>query len=190
MKSQSVILCLCALFAAACIGSCTASSELGEEDSAGQSVSQEQQSVQPDSTAATPQQTIPAVSATPAQTNKQGFTTQDDTIEVESAKRNHRSEHKPVTVQVRATPSTAAAYTVQIGAFKAEANAVRACDAFSRRYKRSAITASSVFDASLKLYRVTAGGFATQQEAERFVASLKKKFPREYKRAWVVRKTE
>ena len=76
------------LFAAGC----TASSRLDEEH--------ETQAAYAAAPAALPPSV--AKDTSPVQTKKQGFTTKEDTIEVESAQRNRRPEHTPVIVQRRA----------------------------------------------------------------------------------------
>jgi cell division protein FtsN len=175
MKSQPVMLYVCALIVSALLGGCTASSELGDED-------QKQSAVRQDTTTVVPPAVMPAVSG---QTNRQGFTTKEDTIEVESAQKNRRPEHTQVIVQRRAPAATS--FGVQIGAFKAETNALRAKAVLGKRYNAPA---SLVFDDALKLYRVFIGKFATQREALKFAAKMKEQFPKEYEHAWVVRRTE
>jgi cell division septation protein DedD len=176
MKPSSILTLLLALACGVFAAGCTASSELAEENDTRTSSAQ-------DSAAIVPPVVKPSV---PVQTNKQGFTTKEDTIEVESAQRNHRPEHTPVIVQKR-TPAAQGVFCVQIGAFKEEANAQHAKEVFEKRYRKPAV---KVFDETLKLYRVAGGTFQTHKEAARFAAAMKKKYPREYRKAWVIRKPE
>jgi cell division protein FtsN len=176
MNSTSVILFACAFLLSCCLGACTASSELGEDHPEAPAAAQ------PDTTAVVPPVVKPSA---PAQTNRQGFTTKEDTIEVESAQRSRRSDHTPITVQPRVAPAPRAPYAVQIGAFKDAQNASRAVERLAQRYAHA--TAAKQYDEALKLYRVTVGEFMTEKEALRFAAGLKKKYPREYSHAWVVR---
>lgn len=174
--TRSSILTLFFAFGFMCVlAGCTASSELEEENG----------SQQQTPAAVTPPPVVKPVQAQPAQTPKQGFTTKEDTIEVESAQRNHRPEHKPV-VPVKQSPAVTA-FRVQIGAFKEEANAQRATGLLAKRYHKQA---AFYFDDASKLFRVTIGNFATEKEAKKFAAAMKKKYPREYKNTWVVRRAE
>lgn len=179
MKSQMVFLIACALAISVVLGACTTSSELGEEEQTQSAF------VQADtSTIIVPAATLSETAAT----DKQGFTTKEDTIEVESAQKKRHSEHTPVTVQKQtSTPQTSSSFGIQIGAFKTEANAQQALALLGKRYSEPAVV---VFDEPLKLYKVVIGTFATQQEAVRFCAAMKKKFPAEYGFAWVTWRTE
>lgn len=155
---------------------CTASSQLDEGTEAQQVPGNTSAAVSP----------APVKTTVPVQANKQGFTTKEDTIEVESAQRNHRPDHTPVVVQRRASAAKTN-FGVQIGAFKEEVNAQRAAGTLAKRYKKAA---AFYFDGTLKLYRVTIGNFTTEQEAKQFAAAMKKKYPREYKKVWVIRRAE
>ena len=172
MNAKPVILYLCMVILAAVLGGCTSSSELEEENESLPAA---------DSVAAPP--VVVKVPA-PVQTNKQGFTTKEDTIEVESAQRNHRPEHTPVVVQ-RQPASANASFAVQIGAFRNEANARHAKAVLEKRFR---VPAQIVFDEAAKLYKVSAGSFATEKQAMRLAATMKKKYPRDYTRAWVIRR--
>lgn len=178
MNSNPVMLHACALLLIALLGGCAASGDLSEESQEGSAAA-----VQPETTAVVP---APAKPSAPAQTNRQGFTTKEDTIEVESAQRSHPSDHLPAMVQPHAAAAMHGEFAVQIGAFRNEANARRTKELFERRFTRTAAT--MLFDEAAGLYRVSAGDFTTQKEAMRFAASLRKKYPREYKQAWVVRR--
>jgi cell division protein FtsN len=155
---------------------CTASSQL-DEDKADQTTATK------DSVVSAPAVVKPAV---PAQTGKQGFTTKDDTIEVESAQRTLRTEHQPV-VAPRRTADGKGLYAVQIGAFKKESHAEHARTTVEKRFH---LPAAKIFDDALKLYKVVAGKFTTQREAMKMASAMKKKYPREYQHVWVLRRTE
>lgn len=178
MNSHTLLRNACAFIVSALLAGCTASGELGSDETDGQTAA----AARPDTTMQAPAHRP----QTPAQTTRQGFTTKEDTIEVESAKHDHRPEPSALALQPR-TPRAQTVFAVQIGAFREEANAARAKARLARRTKRPA---AQHFDEALKLYRVTIGEFATQGEARRFAASIRKKYPREYKTAWVVRITE
>jgi cell division septation protein DedD len=176
MKPSSILALVFAFGLGLFAAGCTASSQLDEGTE-----------TQP-APAKTPAPVTPAVVKTtpPVQTNRQGFTTKEDTIEVESAQKNRRPEHTPVVVQRRA-PVVKTTYGVQIGAFKEEKNAQRATGTLAKRYKKPA---AFFFDEGLKIFKVTIGNFATEQEAKQFAAAMKKKYPKEYKNVWVIRRPE
>jgi cell division septation protein DedD len=178
MNSKPVLVVICVFVMGAMFGGCTASSELGDDHQ------DKSASMRPDTSAVVPPVVKPSA---PAQTSRQGFTTKEDTIEVESARHNHKSEHTPVTVQPARKPGTHTGFTVQVGAFKDEANALRVKDNLTRRYHKRV---TEQFDGATKLYRVTVGEFATEKDASRFAAVVRKKYPREFGHAWVVRISE
>jgi cell division protein FtsN len=176
MKPSSILALVFAFGFGIFASGCTASSQLDEEN---------ETQAAPVTTPA-PQPPPVVRSAAPAPTNRQGFTTKEDTIEVESAQRNRRSEPAPVVVQRRAAVMKTT-FGVQIGAFKEEKNAQRATGRLAKRYKNPS---SFFFDESMKVYKVTVGSFATEQEAKRFAAAMKKKYPKEYKKVFVIRRPE
>jgi len=175
MKRTSILVPILALGFACLLQGCTASSELEEENA----------DRRMPAAAAPPPISAPVKQAQPAQTHKQGFTTKEDTIEVESAQRNHRPEYKPAVVARRtaATPT----FRVQIGAFKEEANAQRATGKLAKRYQKPA---AFYFDDTVKLFKVTVGNFRAEKDAKAFAKAMKKKYPKEYKTVWVIRSAE
>jgi cell division septation protein DedD len=177
MKLHSVTVYACVLLLSAALGGCTASSELGSEEP------ELSAAVRPDTTTFVPPAAAPAV---PAPTRKQGFTTREDTIEVESAQGSRRPEHTAVIVQ-RRTPTPKTSFCVQVGAFRVETNAERAVATLEKRFKHPAV---KFFDDAIKLHRVAVGMFATRREAVRFAAAMKNAYPKEYQDAWVIRRQE
>ncbi len=175
MKRSSILLLIFALGLSYMLQGCTASSELEEETA-------DQEMPAAEAPAPTP---APVKQAQPAQTHKQGFTTKEDTIEVESAQRNHRPGYPPA-VTARRTAG-APTYRVQVGAFKVEANAQRAAGRLAKRYRKPS---ACYFDEAVKLFKVTVGTFSTEKDALTFARAMKKKYPKEYKGVWVVRSAE
>ncbi|HTY10087.1 MAG TPA: SPOR domain-containing protein [Bacteroidota bacterium] len=111
--------------------------------------------------------------------NQQGFVTQEDTIEAEVVTHGQSANHtKP--------PSRGSTkkkyYSVQVGAFKVLSNADRSKKSAQQRYKKPVY---QFFDKPIKMYRVTIGNFARLNEALKFLKSIQKDRPKEYKDAWV-----
>jgi len=121
--------------------------------------------------------TTKPVLRTQSQKPPHGFSVNADTIEVESEKKT-TVKHKSAIKQTELKQY----YTIQIGGFKDQTNALRAEQLLKKRYTQST---NNYFDTNLKLNRVFIGVFQTTAEAQRFLNSMKRDFPSDYKNAFV-----
>ena len=111
--------------------------------------------------------------------NQQGFVTQEDTIEAEVV--THGQSGNRMKPPSRGS-SKKKYYSVQLGAFKVLSNADRSKKTAQQRYKKPVY---QFFDKPIKMYRVTVGNFAKLNDALKFLRSVQKDHPKEYKDAWV-----
>lgn len=106
-----------------------------------------------------------------------GFAVTSDTIVVEKGKKDLQKQQ----VQKKVTEPQHF-FTIQIGAFKTPANAMRAEETVKKRYKQKTV---SFFDEQLKLIRVFVGNFPSAKKANEFRKSIQQEHPKEYQTAFV-----
>lgn len=74
-------------------------------------------------------------------------------------------------------------FTIQIGAYTDAANALRTQRLAKARFENEPVF--NEFDEKAQLYRVSVGRFVRKEEAEKFLRTIQKTFPREYGKCWI-----
>ena len=133
---------------------------------------------------ATEQNSIPPPSATPQQEARHDRV---DTLEVQTQDKQQpsyqsQSNPPPAPSSASATAASPGTYAVQVGAYKAQDAADRIAQLAKERLGRGV---NVTYDGARNLYKVTVGTFLTKDDARSFRDEMVRKYPADYKDAWV-----
>ena len=118
-----------------------------------------------------------SLKSTPKQTS-QSFSVQVDTLTAQSRKKGN---HSNSSIALRSSLPKKY-YSIQIGAFKSQANIDLNQKMLNKRFKQPVIT---FFDGGIKMMRICIGNFPTKQVGFDFLHGMQKNYPNDYKNAWV-----
>ena len=127
---------------------------------------------------------IPSSQKTPEQTTapEQKTSSKVDTVTVD-VQNQPKPVYEPKPAQEMITaPIPSGTYGVQVGAYSKPDNAERIAQLVKERFGMKVHT---IQDKTDNMYKVMIGDFLTKDEARRFRDDIAKKFPDEYKDAWV-----
>jgi len=117
-----------------------------------------------------------------------------DTLDVQTQDKQQPSyqpqTNTPPVSQPRSTTSASGGsgtFTVQAGAYKSQDAADRIAQLAKERFGRGVSTS---YDATTNLYKVMVGSFLTKDDARSFRDEMVRKYPLDYKDAWVSEHTQ
>ena len=108
-----------------------------------------------------------------------------DTLDVQTQNKQQPSYQSPSNTPPSTTdapPPSAGTFTVQVGAYKSQDGADRIAQLAKERFARGV---NVLYDAERNLYKVMVGSFLTKDDARVFRDDMVRKYPTDYKDAWV-----